>query len=71
MKLLLRFYDPQRGRITLDGHDLRELDPAELRAAISVVLQETLLLDGTIAENILAGRPQAGQDEMMARRAGC
>jgi ABC-type multidrug transport system fused ATPase/permease subunit len=66
MKLLLRFYDPQRGRITLDGHDLRELDPAELRAAISVVLQETLLLDGTIAENILAGRPQAGQDEMMA-----
>jgi ABC-type multidrug transport system fused ATPase/permease subunit len=66
MKLLLRFYDPERGRITLDGHDLRELDPAELRAAISVVLQETLLLDGTIAENILAGRPQAGQDEMMA-----
>jgi ATP-binding cassette subfamily B protein len=66
MKLLLRFYDPQRGQISLDGHDLRDLDPAELRANIAVVLQETLLLDGTIAENILAGRSDADRDEIVA-----
>ena len=56
IKLLLRFYDPDRGRISLDGHDLRDLDPRQLRANIAVVLQETLLLDGTVAENILARR---------------
>ena len=66
MKLLLRFYDPQHGRITLDGHDLRELDPAELRANIAVVLQETLLIDGTVEENILAGRAGADHDEVVA-----
>jgi ATP-binding cassette subfamily B protein len=66
MKLLLRFYDPLGGCITLDGHDLRELDPAELRANIAVVLQETLLLDGTVADNILAGRPGADHDEVVA-----
>jgi ABC-type multidrug transport system fused ATPase/permease subunit len=66
LKLLLRFYDPTAGRITLDGHDLRELDPDELRANIAIVLQETLLLDGTIADNILAGRPEATTDELVA-----
>ncbi|MBV9029249.1 MAG: ABC transporter ATP-binding protein [Pseudonocardiales bacterium] len=66
LKLLLRFYDPTTGRITLDGVDLRELDPAQLRANIAIVLQETLLLDGTIAENITAGRPQAGTAELVA-----
>ncbi|HET9255776.1 MAG TPA: ATP-binding cassette domain-containing protein, partial [Pseudonocardiaceae bacterium] len=65
LKLLLRFYDPTAGRITLDGHDLRELDPAELRASIAIVLQETLLLDGTIAENILAGRPDATEQHVI------
>lgn len=65
-KLLLRLYDPACGRITLDGHDLRDLDPEQLRANIAIVLQETLLLDGTIAENILAGRPQAGHRELVA-----
>ena len=66
IKLLLRFYDPDRGEISLDGHDLRDLDPAQLRANIAVVLQETLLLDGTIADNILAGRPGAGHRELAA-----
>ncbi|MGH3822477.1 MAG: ABC transporter ATP-binding protein [Pseudonocardiaceae bacterium] len=66
LKLLLRFYDPTSGRITLDGHDLRELDPEELRANIAIVLQETLLLDGSIAENILAGRPDATEDQLIA-----
>ncbi|MCA1821599.1 MAG: ABC transporter ATP-binding protein [Pseudonocardiaceae bacterium] len=65
LKLLLRFYDPTTGRITLDGQDLRELDPDELRANIAIVLQETLLLDGTIAENIRAGRPEATEDELI------
>jgi ATP-binding cassette, subfamily B, bacterial len=65
LKLLLRFYDPTTGRITLDGHDLRELDPDELRANIAIVLQETLLLDGTIADNIRAGRPEATEAELI------
>jgi ATP-binding cassette, subfamily B, bacterial len=66
VKLLLRLYDPACGSISLDGHDLRDLDPRQLRASIAIVLQETLLLDGTIAENILAGRPGADQDEVVA-----
>lgn len=65
LKLLLRFYDPTTGRITLDGHDLRELDPDQLRAHIAIVLQETLLLDGTIADNIRAGRPEASYDQLV------
>ena len=65
LKLLLRFYDPTTGRITLDGHDLRELDPDQLRANIAIVLQETLLLDGTIAENIRAGRPDASHEQLV------
>lgn len=63
-KLLLRFYDPDSGRITLDGHDLRDIDQKDLRANIAIVLQETLLLDGTIAENILAGKPGADEREL-------
>ncbi|WP_211177690.1 ABC transporter ATP-binding protein [Pseudonocardia acidicola] len=65
-KLLLRFFDPTSGRISLDGHDLRDLDPIRLRTHIAIVLQETLLLDGTIAENIRAGRPDATGDELVA-----
>jgi ATP-binding cassette, subfamily B, bacterial len=65
LKLLLRFYDPTAGRITLDGIDLRDLDPEALRANIAIVLQETLLLDGTIADNILAGRPDATHDQLV------
>jgi ATP-binding cassette, subfamily B, bacterial len=65
-KLLLRLYDPTSGRITLDGQDLRDLDPTQLRQQMAIVLQETLLLDGTIAQNILDGRPDADQDEIVA-----
>ncbi|MFD0491983.1 ABC transporter ATP-binding protein [Saccharopolyspora spinosporotrichia] len=64
-KLLLRFYDPTEGRIRLDGHDLRELDLSELRSNIAIVLQETLLLDGTIAENIRAGKADADDREVV------
>jgi ATP-binding cassette subfamily B protein len=66
LKLLLRFYDPTAGRVTLDCHDLRRLDPAQLRSTIAIVLQETLLLDGTIEDNILAGRPDATRAELVA-----
>ncbi|MGW5641187.1 ABC transporter ATP-binding protein [Saccharopolyspora sp. NPDC003752] len=64
-KLLLRFYDPTHGRILLDGTDVRAVDIAALRANIAIVLQETLLLDGTIADNILAGRPDASRERLV------
>lgn len=66
LKLLLRLYDPTAGRITLDGHDLRDLDPQQLRAHIAIVLQDTLLLDGSIADNIRAGRPGATPEQLIA-----
>ncbi|HEX6500643.1 MAG TPA: ABC transporter ATP-binding protein [Micromonosporaceae bacterium] len=60
-KLLLRFYDPDRGSISLDGHDLRTLDLVDLRRNIAVVMQETLVLDGSIRDNIRWGRPDADE----------
>jgi ATP-binding cassette subfamily B protein len=65
-KLLLRLHDPATGAIRLDGIDIRNFDPDQLRATMAVVLQETFLLDGTIAENILAGRPDATEHEVVA-----
>lgn len=65
-KLLLRFYDPDRGAVRLDGTDLRELSLADLRDSIAVVLQETLVLHGTVAENIAYGRPEAAEQEIVA-----
>lgn len=70
--LLLRFYDPILGRVTLDGRDLRTLTLASLRAQVAVVLQEPVLFAATIGENIAYGRPQATGDEIeaAARAAG-
>ena len=65
-KLLLRFHDPDSGRITLDGCDLRELQLSSLRSNVSAVLQETLVFDGTIRENILWGKPDATEAELIA-----
>ncbi len=65
-KLLLRSYDPDRGRITLDGCDLRSLSLADLRSNIGAVLQETLVFDGTVAENIRWGKPDATDAEVRA-----
>src|SRR6185503_6495995 len=65
IKLLLRFYDPGMGRIRLDGHDLRAVELASLRANLAVVLQETQVFGGTVRENILYGRPDATEDEMV------
>jgi ATP-binding cassette, subfamily B, bacterial len=65
-KLLLRFYDPQAGRIQLDGVDLRDLRLEELRANASVLLQETLVFDGTVRDNIAYGRDGVGNEEIVA-----
>ena len=56
INLLLRFYDVTKGRITVDGVDIRELDLADLRGLFSLVLQDVHLFAGTIAENIRLGR---------------
>ena len=64
-KLLLRFYDPTAGRVLLDGHDVRDLTLHSLRESIAVVLQETLVFDGTIRDNIAYGRPGATQAEII------
>jgi ATP-binding cassette subfamily B protein len=64
--LLPRFYDPTEGRITIDGHDLRDVTLDSLRSQIGIVLQETTLFSGTIAENIAFGKPEATLDEIQA-----
>jgi ABC-type multidrug transport system fused ATPase/permease subunit len=56
VNLLLRFYDPTAGRVTLDGVDLRELDPAELRERLGLVLQEDFLFTGSVRDNLVLGR---------------
>jgi ATP-binding cassette subfamily B protein len=57
VQLLPRFYDPDAGRITLDGADLRDLDPDELTAAVGIVFQEPFLFSATVAANIAYGNP--------------
>ncbi|NEB05771.1 ABC transporter ATP-binding protein [Streptomyces sp. SID13726] len=63
-KLLARFYDPSRGRVLLDGVDLRELAVPELRCGVVMVTQEAFLFSGTVAENITIGRPDATREEI-------
>ena len=65
-QLLLRFYDPQAGAITIDGVDIRHLDPSALRNAISIVQQNAPLFAGSAADNIRFGRPGATDDEVRA-----
>jgi len=59
VKLLLRFYDPTAGRITLDGRDLRDVRMADVRQAIGLVSQDVFLFHGSVHENIAYGRPDA------------
>jgi ATP-binding cassette subfamily B multidrug efflux pump len=66
INLLPRFYDPTEGRITIDGHDLRDVKLDSLRRQIGIVLQETTLFSGTIRENIAFGRPGASDEEIAA-----
>lgn len=65
VKLLMRFYDVQKGSITLDGHDIRDFNRQELRDYFGMVLQDTWLFKGSIMENIRYGRLDATDEEVM------
>ena len=64
VNLLMRFYDVDSGRILIDGVDITSVSRHALRSRIGMVLQDTWLFDGTIAENIAYGRPEASEDEV-------
>jgi ATP-binding cassette, subfamily B, bacterial len=66
LQLLMRFYDPQAGRITLDGVDLRDLQRTELRGAMALVPQDPVIFAASAAENIRFGRPDATEAEVEA-----
>ena len=66
VKLLMRFYDVSGGRILIDGHDIREFDRDDLRRLFGMVLQDTWLFEGTIADNIRYGRLDATDEEVEA-----
>lgn len=64
--LISRFYDPTSGKVLVDGYDLKEISIGSLREHISIVLQDTFIFSGTIYDNILFGRPDATEEEVMA-----
>ena len=64
--LLCRFYDPIHGQVTVDGYDLRRVQIKSLRRQIAVVLQDTFLFNTTVRENLLYGKPDADEEEMIA-----
>jgi ATP-binding cassette subfamily B protein len=66
VKLLSRFYDPTRGKVRIDGQDLRDVRGSSLRRYMGVVLQDTFLFTGTIKDNIRYGRPDATDEEIIA-----
>ncbi|HEX9834100.1 MAG TPA: ABC transporter ATP-binding protein [Mycobacterium sp.] len=68
-KLIARFYDPASGSVTLDGVDLRDIAQTELRRHVVMVTQENFMFDGTVADNIRFGRPDAGDAEVIAAAA--
>jgi ATP-binding cassette, subfamily B, bacterial len=63
-RLLARFYDPTAGRVLLDGTDLRDLPDPVLRREVVLITQESFLFEGTVAENVRLGRPQASDAEV-------
>ncbi len=65
-KLVARFYDPQRGRITVDGNDVRDLQADALRSRLGIVPQEGFLFSGTVRENVAFGKPDASEEEIAA-----
>ncbi len=65
-KLAARFYDPTAGRVTIDGHDLRDVASSSLRSQMGIVPQEAFLFSGTIRENIAFGKPNASTEEIEA-----
>ncbi len=66
INLLPRFYDPTDGRITIDGHDIRDIKIESLRSHFGIVLQETTLFAGSIRDNIAFGKPDATLDDVIA-----
>ncbi|MGL5011382.1 MAG: ABC transporter ATP-binding protein, partial [Paracoccaceae bacterium] len=64
-KLLMRFYDPQAGRVTIDGHDVRDLSLGGLRDQIAVVLQDSVLFATSVRDNIAYGRLDASEDDIL------
>lgn len=66
VQLLTRFYEPQSGRITLDGHDIRDLTQDNLRRHVAVVLQDNILFSGSILDNLRLAAPHAGDDALIA-----
>ncbi|PAP76499.1 ABC transporter ATP-binding protein [Rubrivirga marina] len=64
LSLLLRFYEPQRGRITIDGVDVKDLPLAELRRQVGLVLQDVFLFSGSIAENVTLGDPDVSRERI-------
>jgi len=63
--LAARFYDPQKGSITIDGYDIRKVSLKSLRSQMGIVLQDPLLFSGTVRENIAYGRPSATEQEIV------
>jgi ATP-binding cassette subfamily B protein len=68
-KLVARFYDPTRGRVLVDGHDLREVSSHSLRSQMGIVPQEAFLFSGTVGENIAFGLPDAKHEQIRAAAA--
>ena len=66
INLLYRFYDPQKGSITVDGHDLRSVELESHRRQMAIVLQDPFLFSGTVKENIRYGNPQASDEEIIS-----
>jgi len=65
ISLLARFYDPQRGRILIDGHDIRNVTLKSLRKQMGIMLQDTFIFSGTVADNIRYAKPDATMDEVI------
>ena len=65
VNLLMRFYDPQNGKITIDGHDIGKISREEVRGLFGMVLQDTWLFGGTVAENVAYGKPEATREEII------
>lgn len=65
-KLIARFYDPREGRVTIDGHDLRDVTQESLRRQLGIVPQEGFLFSGSVRENIAFGRPDASDADVVA-----
>ena len=62
----MRFYDPQSGKISIDGYDISEISREDIRGLFGMVLQDTWLFGGTVAENVAYGKPEATREEIIS-----